>query len=171
MKTNKKDLRFLNNEPFHELSTVYKNKDDNTYNHYKLPKSDSRRQCSYEQWKEYYIADYAPNLSEEVVNEPIESPGSGKLEFVKLNLLAILGFGEKSGLLADRIRTEVTKAIYTGKSPSSGLRDMVLKEIELGNPIIIRKCFGDKAEAQAANADTWWAEEGITEKKVDRSLR
>ena len=157
----KQDLRFLNNERFHELNTVYINKEDTVYNNYKTPKSDKKRKGSYEQWKEFYIADYAPNLSEEIVSGPVENPATGELEFIKLTLLEILAFGDVSGVLAQRIRTEVTKAAYTGKSPASGLRDLVLKEIELGDQIVINKCFVGKASKKAGNADTWWAEEGI----------
>ncbi|MBO6132880.1 MAG: hypothetical protein J6P05_00910 [Lachnospiraceae bacterium] len=166
----KQDLRFLNNEAFHELTTVYTNKEDTVYNSYKTPKSDKKKKGSYEQWKEFYIADYAPNLSEEIVNEPVENPATGELEFIKLSFLDILSFGDKSGVLAQRIRTEVVKAAYTGKSPAAGLRDLVLKEIELGDKIVIDKCFSGTVQHKGHSADTWWAEEGIKEKKVDRKI-
>ncbi len=152
------------------MSDIYINKSELVYNNYKTPKGDKNRQCPFSQWKEYYIADMQPNLSEEIIHEPMENPLTGEMEFVKMNLLGILSFGESSEMMGDNIRTAITKASLTGQPIAGPLRELVRQEIELGNQTVISAVFKGVPTEKADGADTWWAEEGITEKKVDKSF-
>lgn len=119
---------------------------------------------SYDRWREYYIADYKPNLAENVLEEPLENPLTHKTEFVKLSLMNAFDIGNISEYLADRVRTAVMKANLVGESPAAGLHDLVIREIELGDRTIIGMVFGKNAPMNAQQEktpDTWWAEEGI----------
>lgn len=118
---------------------------------------------SYEQWREFYIADFKPNLAENVLEEPLENPLTHKTEFVKLSLMNAFDIGTISEYLADRVRTAVMRANFVGESPSNGLHDLVIREIELGDRTVIGMVFGKNNPANAAPEkapDTWWAEEG-----------
>ena len=143
-------------------SGVYVNKRDRMFDRYKVPKSAKHQECPYSQWKEYYIADHQPNLSENIVDEPMESPLTGEMEFVKVNLLTVLSFGEISEYLSNRIRTEITKADLTGTNPKSGLRKLVLEEISLGDKAVISKVFRSGGNEDEPAPDTWWAEQGMS---------
>jgi len=119
---------------------------------------------SFDQWKEFYIADYKPNLAENVIEEPVENPITHKTEFVKFTFMKAMDIGYISEYLADRVRTAVMKANFTGESPASGLHDLIIREIELRDRTIIDMVFGKNAPANAAPEkapDTWWAEEGM----------
>ncbi len=120
---------------------------------------------SYDRWREFYIADYKPNLAENVLEEPLENPITHKTEFVKLSLMNAFDIGNISEYLADRVRTAVMRANFVGESPASGLHDLVIREIELGDRAIITMVFGKNAPMNAEKEkapDTWWAEEGRT---------
>ncbi len=120
---------------------------------------------SYDRWREYYIADYKPNLAENVLEEPLENPVTHKMEFVKLSLMKAFDVGTISEYLADRVRTAVMRANLVGESPASGLHDLIIREIELGDRTIIEMVFGKNAPVNAGQEkapDTWWAEEGIS---------
>ncbi|SKB59002.1 hypothetical protein SAMN06296386_102334 [Lachnospiraceae bacterium] len=120
--------------------------------------------ASFDQWKEYYIADQKPNLSELVLEEPLKIPGTDEMDFVKLTLLQALDIGHISVYLADRVRTIVNMSLFTGKDPAEGLHDLIIEEIELNDQSIINLVFGKKAPSAAnknAKADTWWAEEAL----------
>ena len=86
---------------------------------------------SFDQWKEFYIADYKPNLAENVIEEPVENPITHKTEFVKFTLMKAMDIGYISEYLADRVRTAMMKANLTGESPAAGLHDLIIQEIEL----------------------------------------
>ncbi|MBO6149388.1 MAG: hypothetical protein J6O55_08620 [Lachnospiraceae bacterium] len=144
-----------------DINSIYVNKEDKIYNRHKTPKPDKQRECAFTQWKDYYIADFHPNLTENIINEPIESPITGETEFVTMNLLTVLSFGEISTYLADRIRTAVTKARLTGASPQKALHDIIIDEIELGDQAIISQAFKNTVQVGNSNPDTWWAEAGI----------
>ncbi len=118
---------------------------------------------SFDQWREFYIADYKPNLAENVLEEPLENPLTRKTEFVKLSLMNAFDIGTISEYLADRVRTAVMKANLTGESPAAGLHDLVIREIELGDRTVIGMVFGKNNPTNAGPEkapDTWWAEEG-----------
>ncbi|MCR4590955.1 MAG: hypothetical protein K5668_09055 [Lachnospiraceae bacterium] len=120
---------------------------------------------SYDQWKEFFIADFKPNLAENVVEEPLENPITHKTEFVKFNLMHAFEIGYISEYLADRVRTAVMKASLTGESPASLLHDLVIQEINLGDRTVMGMVFGKSMPANAAPEkapDTWWAEEGMS---------
>ena len=104
---------------------------------------------SYKQWKEFYIADFRPNLSENVLEEPLENPVTHDMEFVKFSLMDAFEIGYISEYLSDRVRTAVMKANLTGESPASHLHDLVVKEIELGDRTIIGMVFGKSLPANA----------------------
>ena len=119
---------------------------------------------TYKQWKEFYIADFKPNLAENVLEEPLENPVTHDMEFVKYSLMDAFEIGFISEYLSDRVRTAVMKANLTGESPASLLHDLVIKEIELGDRTVIGMVFGKSLPANAVHdkkPDTWWAEEGI----------
>ncbi len=119
---------------------------------------------SYEQWKDFYIADFKPNLAENVIEEPLENPVTHKLELVKFSLMDAFEIGYISEYLSDRVRTAVMKANLTGGSPAALLHDVVIKEIDLGDKTIINMVFGKSMPANAAPEkapDTWWAEQGM----------
>ncbi len=150
--------------PSIDLGDIYVNSQTRSFNRYKTPKKRKFNECPFEQWKEYYIADRSPNLTENIINEPVTSPLTGEMEFLKVPLLTVLNFGEISDYLAERIRSEITKANLTGVSPAGGLRDLVLEEIKLGNTAIINKVFKNAPDSQnGGKAETWWREQGITE--------
>ncbi len=118
---------------------------------------------SYEQWREFYIADFKPNLAENVLEEPLENPLTHKTEFVKLSLMNAFDIGTISEYLSDRVRTAVMRANFVGDSPAAGLHDLVIREIELGDRTVIGMVFGKNNPTNAAPEkapDTWWAEEG-----------
>ena len=117
----------------------------------------------YEQWKEFYVADFKPNLTENVIEEPLENPVTHKMEMVKFSLMNAFEIGYVSAYLADRVRTAVMRANYTGESPASGLHDLIMQEIKLGDKTIINMVFGKSMPSNASEPapDTWWAEEGI----------
>ena len=119
---------------------------------------------SYDQWKEFYIADFKPNLTENVVEEPLENPVTHKTEMVKFSLMNAFDIGYISEYLADRVRTAAMKANFIGESPAALLHDLVIQEIELGDKTIIGMVFGkslpNNAEKDKA-PDTWWAEQGM----------
>ena len=118
---------------------------------------------SYEQWREFYIADFKPNLAENVLEEPLENPLTHKTEFVKLSLMNAFDIGTISEYLADRVRPAVMRANFVGESPANGLHDLVIREIELGDRTVIGMVFGKNNPTNAAPEkapDTWWAEEG-----------
>ena len=119
---------------------------------------------SFDQWKEFYIADFKPNLTENVIEEPVENPITHKTEFVKFTLMKAMEIGYISEYLADRVRTAMMKANLTGESPAAGLHDLIIQEIELRDRTIIDMVFGKNVPAHAAPEkapDTWWAEEGM----------
>ncbi len=119
---------------------------------------------SYLQWKEFYIADFKPNLAENVLEEPLENPVTHKMEFVKFSLMDAFDVGLISEYLSDRVRTAVMKANLTGESPAALLHDVVLQEIELNDRTVINMVFGKSMPVNAAAEkapDTWWAEEGM----------
>ncbi|MCR4891439.1 MAG: hypothetical protein K5989_04545 [Lachnospiraceae bacterium] len=153
--------------PHSGLSNIYVNAKDKIFDRYKMPKRRDFRECPYEQWKDYFIADHCPNLSENVINEPVECPLTGEMEFLKVSLLTVLSFGEISDNMAERIRGEANKAMLTGQSLSGKLRELVLEEIKLGNNAIINKLFKSAGANNGKEADTWWEEAGIKEKSVD----
>ena len=118
----------------------------------------------FDQWKDFYIADQKPNLSEYVIEEALQIPGTNEMDFVKLTLLQALDIGHISVYLADRVRTIVTLSLLTGKRPAEGLHDLIIEEIELNDQSIINLVFGSKAPMNAkkdVKADTWWAEEAL----------
>jgi hypothetical protein len=119
---------------------------------------------SFDQWKEFYIADYKPNLTENVIEEPLEDPRTHKTEFVKFGLMKALDIGYISEYLSDRVRTAVMKANLTGESPAAGLRELIIQEVNLGDRTVMDMIFGKNAPTHAGKdkaPDTWWAEEGI----------
>ena len=118
----------------------------------------------FDQWKDFYIADQKPNLSEYVIEEALQIPGTNEMDFVKLTLLQALDIGHISVYLADRVRTIVTLSLLTGKRPTEGLHDLIIEEIELNDQSIINLVFGSNAPMNAkkdVKADTWWAEEAL----------
>ncbi len=119
---------------------------------------------SYLQWKEFFIADFKPNLAENVVEEPLENPVTHKTELVKFSLMDAFDIGLISEYLSDRVRTAVMKANFTGESPAALLHDIVIQEINLGDKAIINMVFGKSMPTHAVPEkapDTWWAEQGM----------
>lgn len=120
---------------------------------------------SYDQWKEFYIADFKPNLAENVLEEPLENPVTHKLELVKFSLMDAFEIGYISEYLADRVRTAVMKANLTGESPAANLHDVVIQEINLNDRTVIGMVFGKSLPTHATPEkapDTWWAEQGMS---------
>lgn len=85
-----------------------------------------RKKCDFGLWKDLYIADYKPDLTEIIIEEVMQ----GKL--VKLNLLSLFNIAESVELFADYLRSKLMVQAYTGQSQREKLKWLVEFNIEHG---------------------------------------
>ena len=85
-----------------------------------------KTKCSFKTWKELYIIDYKPNLTELIINEVVKD------RMIVINLLGLFNIAEELDGFADYLRQTLMLEAYTGKSQQEKLKWLIKFNFEHG---------------------------------------